>query len=101
MHDLEHLLQQCNSDDIPELVKDVKNKLSQRCIVLNADQSALLKLPAELIIEIGKLVMELKGLGRSDKQWFKLLLPLLQTCTKLRTELRSLRSEHLFCWIVT
>lgn len=105
---LEQVLQQCNPNDIPGLVKDIKIKLAQRCYALNDQQSLLLNIPPELLVEIGKHVLESKEevlesphSGRRDRYWFKYIFPLLQTCSKLRTELQPLRSQSIFYWVTT
>lgn len=104
----EQLLEQTNPKDLPELVDQVRTKLAQRCYKLNANQSLLLNLPPESLVEIGKQVLELRQLGghpqyqNRSKSWLtKIILPLLQTCTQLRTQLRPLRSSRLTRFITT
>lgn len=67
---------------------------------LNDQHSRLLKLPNELLVEIGKFVLSLHWQDLwHNKAWFKQIIPLLQACTHLRTALYPLRSEPLVCRI--
>lgn len=93
LHDLKQLLEQSNPKDHPEIVSQVKALLARSCRDQNAQHSALLKLPMELIVMIGEHVLDST---RADflyrkKLWFATVLPLMQTCTQLRAELRPLR----------
>jgi hypothetical protein len=98
---LEQLLEQCDEDDMPELVNQVKTKLARRCYTLNAYQCRLLDLPPELLARIGKFVLESQH-GSPTKHWFtRGIFPLLQTCSQLRTQLEPLRSTRAICYIVT
>ena len=93
----EQLLEQCDPEDIPEMVTRLNIKLARHRHTLNSQQSLLLaKLPPELIMDIGERVLGEHSLN-SDKRWFRQVLPLLQTCVQLRAQLRPLFSTPLVC----
>jgi hypothetical protein len=94
---LEQLLLQCKPDDVPELANKVKTMVAQRCRTFNEQQSPLVKLPTELIVAIGEFV--LASHENHDKHAFRSMLPILQTCTRLRTALHPLRSKRITCEI--
>lgn len=97
MHTFEQLLEQCNPDEIPEMVARLKTKLARHRQTLNSQQSLLLiKLPPELLVEIGRHVLG-KVTFKADKAWFRQVLPVLQTCVHLRAQLRPLFSTALIC----
>lgn len=93
---IKRLLDQCDPDDLEELVDLVHHKLSQRGTAHNA-RSILLRHPAELIVEIGKSILDFNSDDLHDKRWFAELLPLMQTCKELRTILQPLRLTRLSC----
>ena len=95
----EQLLEQCDPEDIPEMVTRLNIKLARHRHTLNSQQSLLLaKLPPELIMDIGERVLGEHSL-QSDKRWFRQVMPLLQTCVQLRAQLRPLLSTPLVCEI--
>lgn len=89
-------LDQYDPDDLLELVDLVHDELAQRGTAHNA-QSLLLRLPSELIVEIGKSILDFNSDHLHDKRWFAELLPLMQTCKELQTILHPLRSTRLSC----
>ena len=98
MQTFEQLLEQCDPDDIPEMVARLKTKLARHGQTLNSRQSLLLtKLPPELLVEIGRSVLGNDVTSTGDKAWFRQVLPLLQTCVHLRAQLRPLFSTALMC----
>jgi hypothetical protein len=94
---LEQLLLQCKSEEVPDLTNEVKAMVARRYQALNAQQSRLVKLPTELLVAIGELVLATHK--HHDKHAFKTVLPLLQTCTQLRLALDPLRSKRIRCEI--
>ena len=97
MQTFEQLLEQCDSDEIPEMVARLKTKLASHRQTLNSQQSLLLiKLPPEFLVEIGRHVLG-KVTFKADKAWFRQVLPVLQTCVHLRAQLRPLFSTALIC----
>lgn len=91
----EQLLDHCEQSDLPKLLKLVNNKLSQGLSAYNTQNSRLVKLPTELTVEIGKMVLETHPEDVRDKEWFAAVLPLMQTCKELRSVLQPLRSIRL------
>jgi len=86
---------------VPALVKQVKTKLAQRHYALNAHQCRLLDLPPELLERIGEFVLK-SWRTPPSKYWFTQgIFPLLQTCSQLRTQLDTLRSTPVTCYITT
>jgi hypothetical protein len=69
--------------------------VAQRCQMFNEQQSPLVKLPNEILVAIGELV--LASHKNHDKHAFRSVLPLLQTCTRLRSALEPLRSKRILC----
>ena len=89
------LLEQCHPDDIPEMIARLKTKLARHRQALNLQHSLLLtEMPTELILLIGERVLGVIDL-KSNKAWFRRVLPLLQTCVQLRAQLRPLFSTPL------
>lgn len=79
------------------MVTRLKTKLARHRQALNSQQSLLLtRLPTELILEIGERVLGEPSI-RSNKAWFRRVLPLLQTCVQLRAQLRPLLFTPLTC----
>lgn len=97
LHAIEKLLDQYGSDDSQELAELLNNKLAQLGTVRNAKQSPLFRLPAELVVQIGESLLDSEFNGFRDKDWFRKVLPLMQTCKGLRTMLYPLRSIRLTC----
>lgn len=97
----EQLLEQCDEDDVPELVNQVKTKLARRCYALNAHQCRLLDLPPELLVRLGEFVLKSRQ-GPQTRYWFtRGIFPLLQTCSQLRAQLKPIRSTRTTCHINT
>ena len=97
METFEQLLEQCEPDEIPEMVARLKTKLARHRQTLNPQQSLLLhKLPPELMVDIGERVLGSIP-HKGDKSWFRKVLPLLQTCVHLRAQLRPLLHTPLVC----
>lgn len=101
LHALDQLLEQCDDDDAPALINQIRTKLACRYYALNAHQCRLLDLPPELLEKIGKFVLQSWPICPS-KYWFTQgIFPLLQTCSQLRTQLQPLRSIPLTLYIRT
>ncbi|KAM0713825.1 hypothetical protein Q7P37_010787 [Cladosporium fusiforme] len=111
MRSVEKLLLGYNREEILGLQGRLANTCMRRCSVLNQQASPLLKLPPELLLEIGLLVLGIRGsdvdnldlmqfercLEDWDKDWFERALPLLQTCKQLRSQLQPLCFESMPC----
>lgn len=90
-------------EDLDKLEHCFKTILSDRRRIIN-HHSPIFKLPTETLLEIGKLVLgpcQFRGPNPDDddfefsegKSRFKQVLPLLQTCSQLSSELHLLRHE--------
>jgi hypothetical protein len=97
---LEQLLEQCEPENVPGFMNDVKTTLAKCSYVLNANRSLLLNLPPELLVEIGNLLLLSKP-SHGKRRFTKRIFPLLQTCTQLRTQLQPLRTKPIVCYIST
>lgn len=96
---IEELLDQYGPDDALELVELLHNRISQLGTIRNAKQSPLLRLPAELIFQIGESLLDFRFADIRDKDWFREVLSLMQTCKGLRTILHPLHSIRLTCML--
>ena len=98
---LEQLLGQCDDDDAPALIDQVKTKLAHRYYALNAHQCRLLDLPIELLERIGEFVLH-SSQADPSKHWFtRGIFPLLQASSQLRTQLQIIRKTPLTYYIMT
>lgn len=111
MRSVEALLLGYNREEILGLQGRLANTCMRRCSVLNHQASPLLKLPPELLLEIGMLVLRIPGSDIDDgdlmqfkecpedwdKDWFWRALPLLHTCKQLRSQLQPLYFESMPC----
>jgi hypothetical protein len=92
------LLEQCDPSEMPEMINQLTLKLAYHRRTLNSQQSPLTKLPPELILETGELVLG-KGSLERDKFQFRKVLPMMQTCVQLRAQLLPLFSKSSICSI--
>lgn len=72
--------------------------LKPRLASLHNSQQPMIKLPSELVLEIGEHLLE-RPPFRHDKFWFSKVLPLMQTSVQLRAALGPLLSETLTCFM--
>lgn len=112
MQSIEELLTKYDREETANLQRRSATAISRHVQALNRQTSPLLKLPTELILEIGNLVLGVRGnelqreeIGKIDhwcvalgepvwgKRWFAQVLPFLQTCIQLRNQLHDLRFE--------
>ena len=98
---LEQLLGQCDDNNAPALIDQVRTRLAHRNYALNAHQCRLLDLPIELLETIGEFVLH-SSQAHPSKHWFtKGIFPLLQTCSQLRTQLEPIRKIPVTYYIMT
>lgn len=93
---LDDLLNRSSREDITNLEGQVRSMFAYQNRSVNDQYSPFLKLPPELKLWIGKLVLGTNDYDRfksNGKKWFKRILPLLQTCARLRLDLHPLRYE--------